>query len=79
MGQLEEKELQTLKEQEARKSDILHDLGVLDIRKHSLLHAYSVIQNEQEATKKELEEKYGKVSVDLSDGSFTGIEENGSE
>jgi len=75
MSKLEEKELQVLKEQEAKKGAILHDLGVLDIQKHSLLHAYSVIQNQQEETKKELEEKYGKINVDLSDGSFTEVEE----
>jgi flagellar biosynthesis/type III secretory pathway chaperone len=75
MSKLEEKELQVLKEQEGKKSSILHDLGVLDIQKHSLLHAYSVIQNQQEETKKELEEKYGKINVDLSDGSFTKVED----
>jgi len=75
MSKLEEKELQVLKEQEAKKGAILHDLGVLDIQKHSLLHTYSVIQNQQEETKKELEEKYGKINVDLSDGSFTEVEE----
>jgi len=75
MSKLEEKELQVLKEQEAKKGAILHDLGVLDVQKHSLLHAYSVIQNQQEETKKELEEKYGKINVDLSDGSFTEVEE----
>jgi len=47
----------------------------MDVQKHSLLHAYSVIQNQQEETKKELEEKYGKINVDLSDGSFTEVEE----
>lgn len=75
MSKLEEKELQVLKEQEGKKAGILHDLGVLDIQKHSLLHAYSVIQNQQEETKKELEEKYGKINVDLSDGSFTKVED----
>jgi len=75
MSKLEEKELQVLKEQEAKKGAILHDLGVLDIQKHSLLYTYSVIQNQQEETKKELEEKYGKINVDLSDGSFTKVED----
>ena len=71
MSKLEEKELQVLKEQEAKKNAILNNLGQIDVQKHNLLHAYSAIQNEQETTKKELEEKYGKISVDLSDGSYT--------
>ena len=75
MSKLEEKELQVLKEQEGKKASILHDLGVLDIQRHSLLHAYSGIQSQQEETKKELEEKYGKINVDLSDGSFTDVED----
>ena len=72
---LEEKELQTLKEQETKKNVILRDLGILETQKHSLLHAYAAIQEQQEETKKELEEKYGKISVNLEDGSYEEVKD----
>ena len=75
--QLEEHFLTQLREQEAKKSAILHDLGVLETQKHNLLHAFANIQAEQEQTKSEIEEKHGKINVNLEDGSFEEI--NGGE
>ena len=40
---------------------------------------YSNIISEQEGAKKELEEKYGKVNIDLKDGSYTEIKEDESK
>ena len=75
MSKITEEELEQLKDQESKKSAILHDLGVLETQKHSLLHVYAAIQEEQNKSKVELEEKYGKINVDLSDGSYKTIEE----
>jgi hypothetical protein len=75
MSKITEEELEQLKDQESKKSAILHDLGVLETQKHNLLHAYAVIQDEQNKSKVALEDKYGKINVDLSDGSFKPIEE----
>jgi hypothetical protein len=75
MSKITEEELEQLKDQESKKSVILHDLGVLETQKHNLLHAYAVIQDEQNKSKVALEDKYGKINVDLSDGSYETIEE----
>ena len=75
MSKITEEELEQLRDQESKKSAILHDLGVLETQKHNLLHAYAAIQEEQNKSKVELEEKYGKINVDLSDGSYETIEE----
>ena len=72
---LEEKELQTLKDQETKKNAILRDLGILAVQKQALVNSFATIQSEQESTKKELEEKYGKVSVNLEDGSYEEIKD----
>jgi len=72
---LEEKELETLKDQETKKNAILRDLGILAVQKQALVNSFAAIQSEQEATKKELEEKYGKVSVNLEDGSYEEIKD----
>tara|TARA_R110000803_G_scaffold156158_1_gene220700 strand:+ start:284 stop:520 length:237 start_codon:yes stop_codon:yes gene_type:complete len=70
-----ENELKSLQEQEQKKGAILHDLGLLETQKHDLLHFYSEIVTQQNLEKKELEEKYGKVNVNLNDGSYKLIEE----
>jgi hypothetical protein len=75
MSQITEQELKQLQEQEQKKGAIIHDLGVLEVQKHSLLHAFALIQSEQEESKKQLEEKYGKINVDLKDGTYTEIVE----
>ena len=74
MPQLEENFVQQLREQESKKNAILHDLGVLETQKHNLLHAFANIQSEQEKTKTEIEDKHGKINVNLEDGSFEKIE-----
>jgi hypothetical protein len=72
--QLEENLLNELREQESKKNAILHDLGVLETQKHNLLHAFANIQSEQEKLKVEIEDKHGKINVNLEDGSFEKIE-----
>ena len=72
--QLEEQFLTELREQESKKQAILHDLGVLETQKHNLLHAFANIQGEQEKTKTAIEDKHGKINVNLEDGSFEKID-----
>jgi len=74
MPQLEENFVEQLREQESKKNAILHDLGVLETQKHNLLHAFANIQSEQEKLKVEIEDKHGKINVNLEDGSFEKIE-----
>jgi|TARA_R100000084_G_C4592166_1_gene118988 vacuolar-type H+-ATPase subunit D/Vma8 len=79
MSKITKEELKELQEQEQKKGAILHDLGLLETQKHALNHMYSNIISEQEGAKKELEEKYGKVNIDLKDGSYTEIKEDESK
>ena len=79
MSKITKEELKELQEQEQKKSAILHDLGLLDTQRHSLLHVWADIVSQQEGAKKELEEKYGKVNIDLKDGSYTEIKEDESK
>ena len=79
MSKISEVELKNLQEQEQKKSAILHDLGLLQTQTHSLNHYYVELMVEQDKSKKELEEIYGKVNINLQDGSFELIEENDKE
>jgi len=75
MSKITEAELKGLQEQEQKKGAILHDLGLLQTQIHSLNHFYVNLMKEQDETKKELEEEYGKVNIDLKDGSYELIPE----
>ena len=75
MSKIKESELKTLQEQEQKKGAILHDLGLLETQKHSLNHMYAELMVEQDKSKKELEEEYGKVNFNLQDGSYEIIKD----
>jgi hypothetical protein len=79
MSKISESELKSLQEQEQKKSAILHDLGLLQTQVHSLNHMYVELMVEQQKLKQELEESYGKVNINLQDGSFELIEEKDEE
>ena len=79
MSKITEVELKGLQEQEQKKGAILHDLGLLQTQTYSLNHMYVELMVEQDKTKKELEETYGKVNINLQDGSFELIPENDEE
>jgi len=79
MSKITESELKGLQEQEQKKGAILHDLGLLQTQIHSLNHMYVELMVEQDKTKKELEEVYGKVNINLQDGSYEIIEDEESK
>jgi|TARA_B110000858_G_scaffold154618_1_gene176436 hypothetical protein len=79
MSKISEAELKNLQEQEQKKGAILHDLGLLQTQMHSLNHYYVELMVEQDKSKKELEETYGKVNINLQDGSFELIVEDDKE
>ena len=75
MSKIKDSELKNLQEQEQKKGAILHDLGLLETQKHSLNHMYAELMVEQDKSKKELEESYGKVNINLKDGSYEIIKD----
>ena len=79
MSKISESELKSLQDQEQKKGAILHDLGLLQTQVHSLNHMYVELMVEQQKSKQELEESYGKVNINLQDGSFELIEEKDEE
>jgi len=50
-------------------------LGQLEVEKHNLLHQTGEIQAQLQTFQKELEEEYGKVSVNIQDGTYVAIPE----
>ena len=50
-------------------------LGGLESQKHNLLHGISSLQKELSDFQNKLEEEYGKVSINLADGTYEKIED----
>ena len=69
-----EEELKTVQEQQAKLTEGLRTLGVLDVQKQNVHGQVAELSKEIEATKKELEDEYGQINIDLKDGSYTEIE-----
>jgi len=75
MSKITEQELEQLKDQESKKAQITNEVGILEARKHQLLHLLDNILDEQSKTKTLLEDKYGRINVDLKDGEYTPLED----
>lgn len=75
MSKITEEQLKALQEQEGKKNAIKHDIGLLETQKHALLHAFANIQEEQDKLKVQLEDEYGKINVNLQDGTYEVIPE----
>jgi hypothetical protein len=75
MSKLQEKELIDLKELQTKKGNLLAEIGAVEAHKHGYLQLLDSLIQEQEKIKKELEEKYGAISINLEDGSFEEITE----
>ena len=69
-----EEQLKTIKDQQAKLQAAFIDIGFIESKKHEALHIQVQAAEALEATKKELEEEYGQVNIDLSDGSYTLVE-----
>ena len=70
-----EEQLEKVNKQQAELSELLRSLGVLDVQKHNIRQKINDISKVVEETKQELEEQYGKVNINLSDGTYSKIEE----
>lgn len=51
-------------------------LGAIEKQKHELLHQIAQVEGELRGFQKELEDEYGKISINTKDGSYTEIVED---
>jgi len=74
-AKITEEQLQKLQQFVQTLNQAQMQLGQLDVQKHSLLHQTVEIQGQLQTFQKELEEEYGKVSVNIQDGTYVAIPE----
>lgn len=78
MSKLEEKELKELRESISKPNQIATEIGLRYIAYHSLdklVDAFGEASKEQQDKVKEIEDKYGKGSLNIDTGEITPIEE----
>jgi|TARA_R110001606_G_scaffold302418_2_gene449904 hypothetical protein len=79
MAKIKKEQLEKVVKQQEVLKDHLVAIGGLESQKHALLHKLADLNEEVEQTKKELEEEYGAVNIDLKDGTYTEIEKKDAE
>jgi len=75
MAKITEEQLEKVVEQNKELEDTVLEIGILESKKHALLHKVADVNKVLEESKKELEEQYGKISIDLKTGEYTEITE----
>jgi len=74
MAKITEEQLKKVVEQNKQLEETVIEIGVLESKKHALLHKVAELNTVLEESKKELEEEYGKISIDLKTGEYIKIE-----
>tara|TARA_R100001509_G_C4815581_1_gene197936 strand:+ start:434 stop:694 length:261 start_codon:yes stop_codon:yes gene_type:complete len=74
-NKITEEELKNLQELVAKLNTASNQLGNIEMQKHQLLHASQALQSDMAEMQKALEETYGKVSVNMQDGTYQEIPE----
>ena len=69
-----EEQLTVIKDHQQDLNKSLTNLGFLETQKHSLLHEYAGLVEDIEKYKKELEDIYGAININIEDGTYTDIE-----
>ena len=79
MNKIKEEQLKKIKEQNQKLNDLVLEIGVLETKKHGLLHAVAETNVEIDKFKIDLEKEYGSININLEDGSYTEIEDKEEE
>ena len=74
-NKISKEHLERLQSEQSTKATLIRDIGVVEAQKHELLHALSNVMAKIKETAGELEKEYGKVNVNLEDGSYEAVEE----
>ena len=69
-----DEQLEQVRAQQSVKARIINDVGVLEAQKHDLLNALTNVMQKSAETAEELEKEYGKININLEDGSYEVVE-----
>ena len=75
INKIKEEELKSLQEKVGIQQNLQLQVGQLELQKFFLLNSAAKNQQDLSEEQKKLEEEYGKVNINLQDGSYEKIEE----
>ena len=70
-----EEELKNLQELVGKLNNASNQLGGIEMQKHQLLHASQVLQSDMQTMQQKLEETYGKININIQDGTYVDVPE----
>jgi len=79
VNKLTEEQLSNITTKQNQITDALHRIGVLEVQKEGVKRVFEGFSKEMEDMKKELEEEYGSVNINLQTGEYTPIEKEEEE
>jgi len=74
VSKITDEQLEVITKHQKDLNKSLTNIGFLETQKHSLLHEYAGIVDDIEKYKKELEDVYGAININIEDGTYTTIE-----
>ena len=74
-----EEQLQKVQAQVKVRGQLISDIGAVEAQKHDLLHALNNVMQKTKETADELEKEYGKININLEDGTYEVVEEEKEE
>tara|TARA_R100001480_G_scaffold54424_1_gene67476 strand:- start:3386 stop:3646 length:261 start_codon:yes stop_codon:yes gene_type:complete len=75
-NKITQEQLEELQGYVGKLNNAANQIGNLELQKHRINHATTEIQSDLNKFQAKLEEKYGKVQINIQDGTYTPIEEN---
>ena len=75
-GKITEKQLEKLRGYVTAINQGQAQLGGIEVQKHGLLHQIAQVQSELQGFQKDLEDEYGKISINIQDGSYEEVVED---
>lgn len=76
MSQIKEEQLKKLQELVQKTQNGQIAIGQLEAQKHEILHDLFLVKDEFTKFQQELEADYGKISINIQDGTYTEIKED---
>jgi len=76
MSKIKKEELESIVSKQNEANSVITNLGLLEAKKHELLHTFAQVNAQIEDIKKDLEATYGNVNIDLQTGEYAEIKED---
>jgi uncharacterized protein YoxC len=74
VNKITDEQLEAIKKHQQDLNKSITNIGFVETQKHSLLHEYAGLVEDIKKKKKELEDIYGAINVNIEDGTYTEIE-----